>query len=105
GVAIPNTDGRAGMAAVATDNELDLFAFRAHLSARLPQYAVPVFLRIGRELQTTATFKHTKNHLVRDGYDPSATTEPVYFNDPERKAFVRLDETLFARMQAGHIRL
>jgi hypothetical protein len=25
--------------------------------------------------------------------------------DPERKAFVRLDETLFARIQAGHIRL
>src|SRR5207244_4470707 len=94
GVAIPNTDGRAGMAAVATDDELDLDAFRTHLSGRLPQYAVPVFLRVGRELQVTATFKHTKNDLMRDGYNPSATTEPVYFNDSERKAFIRLDEAI-----------
>jgi fatty-acyl-CoA synthase len=105
GVAIPNADGRAGMAALATDNELDLQAFRNHLSARLPQYAVPVFLRIGRELQVTATFKYTKNDLVREGYDPSATTDLIYFNDLERKAFVRLDEALFARIQAGDIRL
>ncbi len=105
GVAIPNADGRAGMAAVATDNELDLRAFRSHLSDRLPQYAAPVFLRIGRALPTTTTFKHTKNDLVRDGYNPSAITEPVYFKDPERDAFVRIDETLFARIQAGHIRL
>ena len=105
GVAIPNTDGRAGMAAIATDNELDLCAFRNHLNARLPQFAAPVFLRIGRELPITGTFKHTKGDLVREGYDPSATTEPVYFNDPERNAFIRIDETLFGRIQSGHLRV
>jgi fatty-acyl-CoA synthase len=105
GVTIPQTDGRAGMVAVATKGELNLPAFRAYISARLPQYAVPLFLRIRGELQVTATFKHTKNDLVRDAYNPSATTEPIYFNDPERKAFVLLDEPLFARIQSGHIRL
>jgi fatty-acyl-CoA synthase len=105
GVAVPNTDGRAGMAAVAVDDELDLRAFRAHLSGQLPQYAVPVFLRVGRELQVTATFKHTKNALVLMGYDPSAAVESIYFNDPEQQAFVRLDETVFARIQGGDIRL
>ena len=42
GVAIPGTDGRAGMAALVTDGELDLGAFRAYLNARLPAYARPV---------------------------------------------------------------
>ena len=105
GVGIPNTDGRAGMVAVVTDIELDLDVFRTHLSSRLPHYAVPLFLRIGRELRVTSTFKYTKNDLVKDGYDPSVTTDLIYFNDPERKAFVRLDETLFSRIQNGDIRL
>jgi fatty-acyl-CoA synthase len=105
GVRLPNTDGRAGMAALATDNGLDLSAFRDYLTDRLPHYAVPIFLRIRPELQVTSTFKHTKTNLVSDGYDPSVTTEPIYFNDPEKKAFVRLDEALFSQIQAGNIRL
>src|SRR3989475_188495 len=46
GVAIPGTDGRAGMAALVTDGELDLAALRIHLIDRLPGYARPLFLRI-----------------------------------------------------------
>jgi fatty-acyl-CoA synthase len=44
GVAIPGTDGRAGMATIVTDDGLDLAAFRTHLVDRLPEYARPVFL-------------------------------------------------------------
>src|SRR5712692_2484582 len=36
GVAIPGTDGQAGMAALVADDALDLVAFRAHLMKRLP---------------------------------------------------------------------
>src|SRR5204862_6018308 len=46
GVSVPGADGRAGMAAVVLDANLDLPAFRAHLRERLPGYARPVFLRI-----------------------------------------------------------
>src|SRR5881296_3298603 len=46
GVALPGTDGRAGMAALVADGGLDLAAFRAHLVRRLPDYARPLFLRI-----------------------------------------------------------
>ena len=42
GVAIPGTEGRAGMAALVTEPEIDLAALRAHLASRLPHYARPL---------------------------------------------------------------
>jgi len=105
GVAVPGAEGRVGMAAVAIDGELDLEALRKHLISRLPSYARPLFLRIQRELQVTATFKHTKNDLVRDGYNPAATADTIYLNDAERDAFVRVDDEVFNRIQTGQIRL
>src|SRR5207245_11641598 len=73
GVAIPGTDGRAGMAALVADERLELAALRTHLLERLPDYARPLFLRIRREIEVTATFKYTKTEFVRQGYDPAAT--------------------------------
>ena len=105
GVTIPGTDGRAGMAALVTDRDLDLAAFRAHLINRLPKYARPLFLRIRNEIEVTTTFKHTKNDLVRQGYDPVAAADVIYFNEPEKEAFVRLDKALYDRIQTGQIRL
>src|SRR5438876_4756870 len=105
GVAIPGTDGRAGMAALVTDHELDLGAFRTHLVDRLPEYARPLLLRIRNEMEVTATFKHTKNDFVRQGCDPEATADVIYFNDAESRAFVRLDKPLYDRIQTGQIRL
>jgi len=105
GVTIPDADGRAGMAALVTDDGLDLATFRAHLVDRLPEYARPLFLRLCSELDVTATFKHTKSEFVRQGYDPAATVDVIYFNDPDRRAFVRLDAALYERIQAGQIRL
>src|SRR5439155_12800758 len=46
GVAVPGTEGRAGMAAIVAHGALDLAALRAHLSERLPDYARPRFLRL-----------------------------------------------------------
>ncbi len=103
GVAIPGADGRAGMATLVAGNDLDLTAFRAHLIRRLPGYAHPLFLRIRAEMEVTSTFKYTKTDLVRQGYDPAATADVIYFNDPEHEAFIRLDEALYNRIQTGQI--
>jgi fatty-acyl-CoA synthase len=104
GVAIPGTDGRAGMATiVADDRRLDLAAFRTHLVDRLPDHARPLFLRVRDDLAVTATFKHTKSALVREGYDPVAIDDALYFNDRERQAFVRLDKALYDRIQKGQL--
>jgi fatty-acyl-CoA synthase len=105
GVAVPGTDGRAGMASIVTAEALDLDAFRTHLSHSLPDYARPVFLRVRNSLDVTGTFKHTKHTLVREGYDPAAIRDAVYFSDRERQTFVRLDQSLYDHIQNGEVRL
>jgi fatty-acyl-CoA synthase len=105
GVTVPSTDGRAGMAAMVVDARFDLARFRAHLDERLPGYARPLFLRILGAMEVTATFKHKKSDLARLGYDPALTDDAIYFNDAERGALVRLDKTLYERIQSGGIRL
>jgi fatty-acyl-CoA synthase len=101
GVAVPGTEGRAGMAALVVDAGFDLAAFRGHLVDRLPRYARPVFLRIVPEIDVTMTFKHKKADLVRQGYDPAVTGDAVYVDDLARGAYVRLDTALYGRIQAG----
>jgi fatty-acyl-CoA synthase len=103
GVAVPGQEGRAGMAAIVGDGAVDLAALRAHLTAHLPEYARPLFLRVRNEIEITATFKHKKHDLVRDGYDPAGTTDPIYFDDRARRAFVPLDQALFDRIEAGRM--
>jgi fatty-acyl-CoA synthase len=105
GVTIPGTEGRAGMAALVAEDGLDLAALRRHLAERLSAYACPLFLRIRREFEVTATFKQKKTELARQGYDPAATTDAIYFDDPEQRAFVRVDATLRDRINGGAFRL
>jgi fatty-acyl-CoA synthase len=105
GVLIPGTEGAAGMAVVTVDAPLDLAAFRRHLGRHLPAYARPLFVRVADAIAATATFKHQKVELVRQGYDPAATTDAIYFNDSESKSFVRVDASLHERLQSGKVRL
>jgi fatty-acyl-CoA synthase len=105
GVAIPGQEGRAGMAAIVSAGAVDLAGLRAHIAARLPEFAHPLFLRVRDEIAITATFKHKKNDLMREGYDPAGTADPIYFNDRRRGAFVSLDRALHERIQAGQLRL
>ncbi|MDQ2841504.1 MAG: long-chain-acyl-CoA synthetase [Acidobacteriota bacterium] len=105
GVSIPGVDGRAGMVLIVSDEELDLANLRIHLGNRLPGYAHPLFLRLCSQLEVTATFKYTKNNLVREGYDPVAAEDVIYFNDRQRDAFVRLDRELYGRLRTGQVRL
>jgi fatty-acyl-CoA synthase len=105
GVTVPGTEGRAGMATIVTGEGFDLAEFRDHLAARLPSYARPVFLRIGAALEVTATFKHKKPELARQGFDPKAITDAIYFDDHQRETYVRLDRALFHAIQARQVRL
>jgi fatty-acyl-CoA synthase len=105
GVAIAGQEGRAGMVALVPDGNLDLPAFRAHVVSNLPEYARPLFLRIKSEIDVTGTFKQKKVDLVRQGFDPTGTGDPIYFNDPASASFVRLDKDLYERIQAGQVRV
>jgi len=105
GVAVPKTEGAAGMATLVADSALDFADLRHHLARRLPAYARPLFLRIKDRIDVTATFKHKKNELVQEGFDLATVSDPVYFDDPEQQAYVRLDAALYKRISAGMVRL
>ena len=113
GVAIPATEGRAGMAVLVLAQPLaqppaqplDLVAFRAHLIARLPAYARPLFLRISAAIEVTGTFKYSRTDLARQGYDPASIPDVLYFDDPASRQFIPLDAALYNRIQAGQLRL
>jgi fatty-acyl-CoA synthase len=105
GVTVVGRDGRAGMAAIVCPSNCDLAGLHAHIAKNLPEYARPLFLRVRHELDVTATFKQKKINLVREGFNPALTSEPIYFNDPQNDTFVRLDADLYRRIESGAIRL
>jgi fatty-acyl-CoA synthase len=105
GVQITGREGRAGMVAIVCENNCDLAALHAHLVAHLPEYARPLFLRVQNEIEVTGTFKQKKVDLVQQGFNPAAISDPIYFNDPQSRSFVRLDPTLYQRIESGQVRV
>jgi fatty-acyl-CoA synthase len=105
GVAVPGREGRAGMAALVVKPDFDLKAFHDHLAKRLPDYARPVFMRIRHAIEVTTTFKQKKLDLVKQGFDPAAISDPIYFNDHAGNAFVHLDAALYQQICSGQVRL
>jgi fatty-acyl-CoA synthase len=105
GVTVPGADGRAGMAAIVIDDRFDVKTFADHLASRLPVYAHPLFLRISHMIEATETFKHKKQQLMREGFDPALVAEPVYFRDSRSGAYRPLDAAGFAEITAGSIDL
>ena len=107
GVAVPGTEGRAGMACVvpAKEEPFDLAGLRAFLAARLPAYAVPVFLRVSGVLDVTGTFKQRKLALVADGFDPTRVEGALYVAPAGEPAYRPLDGILFKDVAAGTLRL
>ena len=101
GVPVPGTDGKAGMAAITAGPGVDYAELYAFMNDRLPPYAVPLFLRVQEEAETTGTFKYRKVELVRDGFDPGAVSDPLYFAHPEQKAYVPLSAEAFSAINEG----
>ncbi len=105
GVEIPNTNGRAGMASIRLDCEESQFDFKGLLSSlkeSLPLYAVPVFLRISEEVDTTGTFKHKKAPLKEKGFDLNKHNSSIYVWLPKSQEYVPLCKDLQGKIEEGH---
>lgn len=102
GVAVPDADGRAGMAAVvlAPGVRFDAPAFYAH-AQRLPTYARPLFVRIVSTMDVTGTLKQRKAELQHEGYDPEHLDDPLYFRDDRERTYVRLTRELLEQIRSG----
>jgi len=99
GVRVPNTEGRAGMAALVLrdPDAFDGRAFYEFTEQRLPHYAAPVFVRLCKEADITSTFKLRKVDLQRDGYDLERVHDPIFIREAATRTYVRLSaETLAA---------
>lgn len=104
GVSVPGTDGRAGMAAITTKGEVDFDNLYAWLSEHLPKYAIPLFLRIQQEAETTGTFKYRKVELVKEGFDPSTVSEPLWYFDPETNKYEPLTPDAHETIASGAVK-
>lgn len=80
GVQVAGADGRAGMVALSVkpDCELNLDELAKHLKAQLPAYAVPLFVRVTQNPQTTGTFKYQKVQLKKEGFDVAQVADPLF---------------------------
>jgi fatty-acyl-CoA synthase len=105
GVTIPGADGRAGMATLVGDPQLDMAALRQHLGSALPEYAWPMFLRLRQHLTVTGTFKYEKHALAGEGYDPGRVADPIYFHARDLGAYVPVDRDLYESIQSGRTRV
>jgi fatty-acyl-CoA synthase len=105
GVAVPGQDGRAGMAALVVAPGFEPAALGEQLDRNLPAYARPVFLRLSPQLEVTGTFKQRKVELVKEGFDPGATADPLYWRDPATGRYERLDAARYRDIADGRVKL
>ncbi|XP_022125784.2 long-chain fatty acid transport protein 4 [Pieris rapae] len=104
GVSIPQTEGRAGMAAIADpERTLDLSKLAAHLDHSLPSFARPLFLRLTKDIEITSTFKLKKLQYQKEGVDPDVIKDPLYFRSGA--GFVPITTPLFNDISNGKVKL
>ncbi|MCP4755427.1 MAG: long-chain-acyl-CoA synthetase, partial [Proteobacteria bacterium] len=107
GIKIGDGDGRMGMLALLPNESGDAFdleGFGSLLADSLPSYAVPRFLRLKTEFESTPTFKIKKNPLRDEGFDPTKISDPLLVILPGDNKYQPLTEQLFAEIEAGKYR-
>ena len=105
GVSVPDQDGRAGMAALVVGPEFEVATLAQKLASNLPAYARPVFLRLQPEMEITGTFKQRKVELVKEGFDPKAVADPLYWFDPATGHYEPLDAARHGEIVSGRMKL
>lgn len=86
GIAVPGTEGRAGMAAITTTKDFSFETLADYLKLNLPSYARPIYIRLCKSLDTTGTFKLTKSRFLAEGFE--GTQDPVWTYSPCADKFV-----------------
>ena len=102
GVEVPDTGGRAGMAAIKLRGgvQFDGVGLAEVLYERLPGYAIPLFVRIVESLETTSTFKSRKVDLRNQAYGPELS-DPLYVLCGRQEGYVPFYSEYPAEVAAG----
>jgi fatty-acyl-CoA synthase len=105
GVEVPGGEGKAGMAALVTDESFDLEGLAGYLEKNLPFFARPIFLRLSPEIEVTSTFKQRKIELQKQGFDPASITDPLYVRDAATGRYAALTLARYQDILAGKVKL
>jgi fatty-acyl-CoA synthase len=57
------------------------------------------------EIAVTGTFKQRKVELVKDGFDPTALPDPVFWLDPASGNYVHLTSARYADIVEDRVKL
>ena len=105
GVAVPGTEGSAGMAAIVVDAGFDLAQFRTHLAAAPAGLCAAVVPAHRWQIDGDRDLQAKKQRSHARWFRSARRGDAVYFNDRERQAFVPLDarSTEHCRRQAARL--
>ncbi|MGV0849565.1 long-chain-acyl-CoA synthetase FadD6 [Mycolicibacterium phlei] len=102
GVEVEGAGGRAGMAAIQLKegHEFDGKSLAKAAYDKLPGYAVPLFVRVVKQIAHTSTFKSQKVDLRKEGYRAD-TDDPIYVLAGRDEGYVPYYDEYPAEVVAG----
>lgn len=111
GVKIPHHEGRAGCAVVKRSggrevDQKDLGSVAAHVNERLPRYAVPLFLRVTKNMQATGNNKQQKHVFRAQGVKPEtirADGDQIFWL--KGGTYESFDDDAWMTLEAGRVKL
>ncbi|CZS97862.1 related to FAT1-very long-chain fatty acyl-CoA synthetase [Rhynchosporium agropyri] len=107
GVELPHHDGRAGCVALVLKDEPTEKSMRElanHVYRELPRFAVPVFLRLTKQMILTGTNKQQKHVIRAQGVDPKMMGEDELWWARDG-TYVRFSEKDWRELNGGKVRL
>ncbi|KAK5048665.1 hypothetical protein LTR84_005756 [Exophiala bonariae] len=111
GVSLPQHEGRAGCAALVLDETFatpfDFLNFHEYVCRKLPQYAVPVFLRLGNISTHTHNNKQNKVPLRDQGVDPRrlSSGDRILWTKPGNPGYVAFTQEDWDRVGLLQVKL
>jgi fatty-acyl-CoA synthase len=103
GVEVKGAGGKAGMAAVQlkANADFDGKALAKTVYENLPSYALPLFVRVVKELEKTSTHKTKKVDLSKQGFSSDDIDDPVYVLKSRDEGYVEFYDDYPEEVKAG----
>tara|TARA_R110001592_G_scaffold204098_1_gene454093 strand:- start:1625 stop:3475 length:1851 start_codon:yes stop_codon:yes gene_type:complete len=104
GVEVPETNGRAGMAAIwlKEGENFNPQEFYDYVQSVLPPFAVPLFVRVAKKaMETTGTFKYKKTDLKKQAFDITQLSDDIWVCLPKTKIYQELDKLILKKINAA----
>ncbi|MCH1567788.1 MAG: long-chain-acyl-CoA synthetase [Alphaproteobacteria bacterium] len=107
GVTVPGRDGRCGMLYLTQKEagQIDLNGLAAHMRENLPAYAVPRFIRVGKKVDVTGTFKFQKTKLKNAAYKVDEVDDELFLLARDADGVEAMTAEVQAKVDDGEARL